>query len=110
MKLKGFIDGDYVGVKGDHFSRGPEFAILRSQRQEEEGTGPGGTRVANQGARIMGPDCKGSGELGTGVREGTERHLRLQMRKCEVHERGVSNPEHILQPKEQPLDLIVFCS
>lgn len=56
MKLKAFIDGDYVGVKGDHFSRVPEFAILRSQQQEEERTGPGGSRVAYQGARRTGPD------------------------------------------------------
>lgn len=56
MKLKGFIDGDYVSIKGDYFSRGPEFAILRSQWLEEEGTVPEGARVANQGARVMNPD------------------------------------------------------
>lgn len=110
MKLKAFIDGDYVGVKGDHVSRGPEFAILRSQQQEEEGTGPGGSRVAYQGARRTDPDFKGSAELGAGVRGGPEGHLHHQMRKCEFHERGRPNPEHLLQPKEQPLHLIVFCS
>ena len=108
MKLKGFVDGDYVGVKGDHFSRGPEFAVLRSQRQEEEGRGPEGTRVANQGVRIMSPDYEGSAALGTAVRERTKGHPCLQMRKCKVHERGVPNSEHLLRPKEQPFDLHCF--
>lgn len=110
MKLKGFIDGDYVSIKGDYFSRGPEFAILRSQWLEEEGTAPEGARVANQGARVMNPDCKGAAELGTGPRGSTKGYLHLQIRKLKGHERGVSNTEHLLEPKEQPLDLTVFCS
>ena len=109
MKLKGFIGGDHTGVKGDHSSGKGALVlsllclkILAAGRGEERARRNEGGQPKSKNNEPRLPGGRGKSE------RGTKGHFSLQMRKYKSRKRRETNPDHLLQPKEEPFDLHCF--